>query len=280
MNNPPTLDTPPEAPAVPLEPNGFSTISKRWPHLLLGVAIAMGIFGIGSGPANPYLIWLPLALLVSWALLQILFLPRPPKPEPEYPADAPYVPDAAAAVEAQAAPSTIVAVTAVPEPKAAPKKAAIPVENLSGVIILWGSETGTAEGLAEMTQAKLQNAGLTAQAVDMSAMSPENLQGCSQLLVITSTWGDGEPPSNAISLWEGLQKETLDFSKMRFSVLSLGDTAYPLFCQCGKDFDKFLESHGAKRVYPRVDCDLDYEAPFEKWLSGVVPAMQSQPAAV
>ena len=141
------------------------------------------------------------------------------------------------------------------------------------VLILWGSETGTAQGLAEMTESRMKDAGLTARAVSMAAVKANHLAGFGKVLVITSTWGDGEPPSNGIDLWEALQKEKVDLSKTGFSVLSLGDTAYPLFCKCGKDFDEFLAKQGGQRLFARVDCDLNYEANFDKWLKGVQSAL-------
>lgn len=278
-------ETPEEAP----EPSALSIVGDRWPHLLLGLLLAMGILGVN--PENPLgppslLIWLPPALLVGWFAIHILFAPRPPKAESEEEYDEGIQPQAPPATEIPKAAAAPASETPAPVAAEAPKAAAPPpvageLAAFSGVIILWGSETGTAQGLADMTQTRLADAGIPARSVDMGSVTTlAALQGCQRVLVLTSTWGDGEPPSNGISLWESLQKEQADFSAMRFSVLALGDTAYPQFCQCGKDFDKFLEAHGAKRIYPRVDCDLDYEAPFEKWLTGVTQALQAQPVAV
>ncbi len=264
---------------------GLDTVGSWWPHLLLGVAIAMAIFGVApeGGVTNPLLIWLPVALLIGWLFLQILALYKPEKVEPVYPEYDELLEDDISSTDSPAAVATI-APSASGEPAAAapaaPKKAALSLDGFKGVLLLWGSETGTAEGLADMAAARLKDAGLNAKSMDIGSMTAEALQGCQQVLVLTSTWGDGEPPSNAIPIWEALQKETFDLSAVSFSVLSLGDTAYTQFCQCGKDFDKFLAAHGAKRIFQRVDCDLDYEAPFEKWLTGVTAALQALPVPV
>jgi sulfite reductase alpha subunit-like flavoprotein len=252
-----------------------------WPAIVAGLLITMAIFGLGTGGHKhyPLLVWLPVFVLGGLLLLAIIILPRAKKPQEE-----PWEKRAReAALTAKAAPaaevvSTQTEATPTPEtaPAEAPKAAAPAAPVVAGdvdVLIMWGSETGTAQGLAEMTENKLKDKGLSARAVSMGGITLEALPGFKKVLVITSTWGDGEPPSNAIDLWESFQKKKVDLSNTRFSVLSLGDTAYPQFCKCGKDFDQFLESQGAQRLHPRVDCDLDYEAPFEKWLSGIQQAI-------
>jgi sulfite reductase (NADPH) flavoprotein alpha-component len=66
----------------------------------------------------------------------------------------------------------------------------------------------------------------------------------------------------------------LDLRGVRFSVLALGNTTYDQFCKCGRDFDIALERYGAIRIYPRVDCDVDYDAPAKKWFDGVFSSLQ------
>lgn len=265
----------PNAPLAETEPSPLAISAKWWPHLLLGVALAMGIIGINPGQEGPSLNWLPPALVGLWVFIQILSIPRPKKPEPEEPEEIIITPQKTAEAPSATSATTDAATATPTAAPAAPAKKATPVVSFSGIVVLWGSETGTAQGLADMTADKLNASGLQAQSVDIGNMTLDKLQGCSQVLLITSTWGDGEPPSNAIALWEAFQKEKVDLSNVRFSVLALGDTAYPEFCKCGKDFDAFFEAQGAKRIHPRVDCDLDYEAPFEKWLNGVKPALQA-----
>jgi sulfite reductase (NADPH) flavoprotein alpha-component len=92
-------------------------------------------------------------------------------------------------------------------------------------------------------------------------------------LVITSTYGDGEPPDNARALHAQLSTLDARFSSLRFSICALGDTNYTQFCKCGADFDVFLEKLGATRVSPRVDCDVDYEEKFAGWLGAALTAL-------
>ena len=55
--------------------------------------------------------------------------------------------------------------------------------------------------------------------------------------------------------------------------MSLGDSSYEFFCQTGKDFDQRLEELGGKRLYPRVDCDLDYDEQVAEWIEGVLDGL-------
>ena len=110
---------------------------------------------------------------------------------------------------------------------------------------------------------------------DLSRLATEK-----NLLVITSTYGDGEPPDSAKALHTAVRAaETPTLSNLRFSVCALGDTNYALFCQCGKDFDAAFEKLGATRTVPRVDCDLDYDESFTRWLDAALNAFGAASAA-
>lgn len=250
---------------------------QYWPAILVGVLLSMAIMGMGGDKVPAFLIWLPPFLAVVLLLIAVIAAPRPKKHH-----EAPWDRREREAAErlSLGAISEESAEAPVSAEAAAPAEAVVEaqpaVEMVAGdvdVLVLWGSETGTAQGLAEMTENRLKEAGKTARAVSMGQVKLEQLPGFNKVLILTSTWGDGEPPSNGIDLWEAFQKKTVDMSKTGFSVLALGDTAYPEFCKCGKDFDGFLEKMGAKRIYPRVDCDLNYEANYEKWYTGVQQAL-------
>lgn len=254
---------------------------QYWPAILVGLLLSMGIIGLSADQVPAFVIWLPPALAMVLLLVAIITAPRIKKPK-ETPWDkrereaallAPKTPQAESTDMAKAVTLAGAEAPASAEVTPAPQATAAIVAGDVEVLVLWGSETGTAQGLAEMTESKLKDAGKTARAVSMGSVKLEQLPGFNKVLILTSTWGDGEPPSNAIDLWEACQKQKVDMSKTGFSVLSLGDTAYPEFCKCGKDFDAFLEKMGAQRIFPRVDCDLNYEANFDKWLSGVQQAL-------
>jgi sulfite reductase (NADPH) flavoprotein alpha-component len=147
---------------------------------------------------------------------------------------------------------------------------------LQPLTILFGSQTGTAEGLAKKVAKEAGKRGFAATVLDMAQADLARLGGEQNLLVITSTYGDGEPPDNAKALHTALKAATgAPLASVRFSVCALGDTNYVQFCQCGKDLDAWFEKLGATRVSPRTDCDLDYEAKFTAWLDAALGSLSS-----
>ncbi len=147
------------------------------------------------------------------------------------------------------------------------------------VTILWGSQTGTSEMLAKKVAKKLTTSGCITSVLDMADTNLADLSCLSHLAIITSTYGDGEPPDNAAALHSELMNETSPFfESTSFSVLALGDSSYPDFCQSGKDFDQRLEALGAKRMTNRVDCDVDYDDQFESWTKSLIASFTSLPA--
>ena len=136
--------------------------------------------------------------------------------------------------------------------------------------ILFGSQTGNSQALAKKLANNLQTDNFEITLVSMSDFKPNNLKKIQNLLVVVSTQGEGDPPDNAIQLHEFLSsKRAPKLDQLQYSVLSLGDTSYEKFCQTGKDFDERLEALGAKRLAPRIDCDLDYDDAADEWIANV-----------
>lgn len=159
--------------------------------------------------------------------------------------------------------------------------AAAPV--MSPLTIVFGSQTGGAEALAKRAAKEAGKRHFAATVLDAAQTDLARLSAEKNLLVIASTYGDGEPPDNARALHAALATASVAAAKplggVRFSVCALGDSNYTLFCKCGQDFDAALEKLGATRVAPRVDCDVDYEEKFSAWLNTALTALSASGTA-
>lgn len=143
------------------------------------------------------------------------------------------------------------------------------------VTILFGSQTGNARGIAEKAGQTFEAQGFKVNVSSMSEFKPNQLKKVQNLLIAVSTHGEGEPPDNALSFYEFLHgRRAPKLESLRFSVLSLGDSSYEYFCKTGKDFDQRLEELGGTRIYPRVDCDLDYDEPAAEWIEGILEGLR------
>ncbi|MCF5727869.1 assimilatory sulfite reductase (NADPH) flavoprotein subunit [Aeromonas veronii] len=132
--------------------------------------------------------------------------------------------------------------------------------------ILYGSQTGNAKGVATAIKAQAEARGLPVTLASMADYKPKQLKKESHLLVVVSTYGEGEPPESAVDLFEQLKKGKLGkLNELKFAVLGLGDSSYEFFCQTGKDFDDFLAKAGAERIYELASLDVDYQDAAKSW---------------
>ena len=139
------------------------------------------------------------------------------------------------------------------------------------VTVLWGSQTGNAESLAKQLMKRMKKGGFEPEVHDMAAYDRTRLTQEKNLLIITSTYGDGEPPDNAEELYNWiLSDEAPKMEGVSYSVLALGDTNYPDYCKCGIDFDERLAALGASRISNRVESDVDFDDPFKEWSDAVI----------
>jgi sulfite reductase (NADPH) flavoprotein alpha-component len=142
--------------------------------------------------------------------------------------------------------------------------------------ILYGSQTGNAESVANDAATVAKTHGLKALVQSMDAIDSAALATMDTVLIVTSTYGEGEMPDNAQMLWEAVNADTMpQLNNMQFAVLALGDSGYDLFCQAGIDWDNRLAALGAKRIAERVDCDVAFEAPAESWIHSVIPQLSN-----
>lgn len=138
--------------------------------------------------------------------------------------------------------------------------------------ILYGTQTGNAQTVAEETADLAKEHGLTATVIDMDDMDINELCLHERLLIVTSTYGEGEMPDNAQALWDAIRADDApSFANTFYSVLSLGDTNYDDFCLAGIMWDERLAALGAQRIVERVDCDIDFEELASQWSTEVLP---------
>ena len=146
--------------------------------------------------------------------------------------------------------------------------------------VLYGTESGNSEELADRAVKDAKKKGFKAVMKNMADLSPKDLEKETNLLLIVSTWGDGEAPETAVSFHKEFMETDLKLGGMKFSVCALGDTSYEKFCEIGKQFDARFEKLGGQRVFDRVDCDVDYEEAFTEWFSGALSAFAPSTQAV
>ena len=142
------------------------------------------------------------------------------------------------------------------------------------ISILFGTQTGNSEMVAREAEKVARKAGLTPTVLDLSECDTETLISSPRLLIITSTYGEGEMPDNVIDLWKKCSNLDDNFyQNVNYSVLALGDTSYEKFCEAGKLWDFHLNEKGAKRILDCVECDVDFEETSRKWIKEIIPSM-------
>ena len=139
--------------------------------------------------------------------------------------------------------------------------------------ILFGSQTGNAAGLAEKTAKMATNYGLTANVVDMDGFDLASLASMKRVMIITSTWGEGEMPDNADALWNAINANGPALAGVHFSVCAIGDTSYDEYCKAGHDWNQKLAALGGQEAFPIQECDVDFEPPWKLWVEEALPRL-------
>lgn len=163
----------------------------------------------------------------------------------------------------------------------APATAAVMQPQFARVAILYGSQTGTAEGLARKCAKELKAAGFTVSVASLEGYVPATLTAESCAMFIVSTYGEGEAPDTAQPFFQQLCVEHFPLlGDLSFAVLALGDSHYEHFCQFGKELDAKLEALGGTRLLPRVDSDVEVDGPFAQWKQAIVTRLrEASPSA-
>jgi sulfite reductase (NADPH) flavoprotein alpha-component len=139
--------------------------------------------------------------------------------------------------------------------------------------ILYGSQTGNAKAVANKIQAAAEQQGIAVKLTDIGSYKTTQLAKEKYLLIVTSTYGEGEPPESAVAFHKFLfSKKAPKLDGLKYAVLGLGDTSYEFFCKTAIDFDEQLAALGGKRLHARADLDVDYAAQAASWTETAVQA--------
>jgi sulfite reductase (NADPH) flavoprotein alpha-component len=195
-----------------------------------------------------------------------------------------YVAGFQAALDPQTALSGQPAAAPASVPTASAPPASAPPAARPALTILYATESGNAEALAGAARKAAAKQGFAARLLDMADADPAtlaaSLAGNGRLLVIASTWGEGDPPQRAEAFYAALMDTAAPrLDGVRFAVLALGDRAYVNFCETGRRLDARLEALGASRAAPLAECDLDYAAPAQSWTTAILRSLAEEAAA-
>lgn len=154
-----------------------------------------------------------------------------------------------------------------------------PAVELKPLLVMYGSQSGSAEGLAKGIGREAKGKGFEPKVIELNDYKKVELEKQSDVLIITSTWGEGDPPDNAIEFWDFIRADDAPrLENLNYSVLALGDTSYSEYCGAGKNFDERLAQLGAKCFQPRMDCDVDYEDKAAEWTAAVWKSLSNRAA--
>ncbi|GEM48449.1 bifunctional nitrate reductase/sulfite reductase flavoprotein subunit alpha [Deinococcus cellulosilyticus] len=146
------------------------------------------------------------------------------------------------------------------------------------ILILYGSQTGNAEGIAQTLSDSLESQAVSTKVLSMSDFKVEGLQNEHTVILISSTYGDGDPPDNAKAFWDELTQYQGNLSHLKYAVLALGDSNYDSFCQFGKNLEARMAALSAVALHPRVDCDADYSGTSSTWTKQLTRILSGQKA--
>jgi len=210
------------------------------------------------------------------------------KSAPLLPTSAPFAADQIAALNGVIGAATaeqrawlsgfLAGVQAANDPRAA-TPAAPPAKRIP-LTILFGTESGNSEAVANQARKAAAKLGFAPKLQDMADFTPAQAASVENLLVIAATWGEGDPPQRAQDFYEALLADTAPrFEKTRYAVLALGDRAYAQFCEVGRRIDERIAALGGARIADRVDCDVDYETPANGWIDQTLQKLNEEAGA-
>ncbi|MCS4305472.1 sulfite reductase flavoprotein subunit alpha [Chryseobacterium sp. BIGb0232] len=161
-----------------------------------------------------------------------------------------------------------------------PLQVTFPEQNtVKKITLAYGTETGNSKKLATTLAGIIKKKGVQVKLADLSQYKPKDLSKEEFFFVVISTQGEGDPPVLAKKFYDYIYENEINLSALKFGVLALGDTSYPLFCKTGEDVDSRFEILGAQRIIPLKKCDIDYEQDAQNWIEHVFEAVNKTSAS-
>ncbi|WP_419494685.1 diflavin oxidoreductase [Chryseobacterium bernardetii] len=161
-----------------------------------------------------------------------------------------------------------------------PLQGTLPEQNtVKKITLAYGTETGNSKKLATALAGIVKKKGIQVKLADLSQYKPKDLSKEEFFFVVISTQGEGDPPVLAKKFYDYIYENEINLSTLKFGVLALGDSSYPLFCKTGEDVDSRFEILGAQRIIPLKKCDIDYEQHAQNWIEHVFEAVNKTAAS-
>ncbi|KAM4663145.1 NADPH-dependent diflavin oxidoreductase 1 isoform 2-T2 [Discoglossus pictus] len=140
------------------------------------------------------------------------------------------------------------------------------------LLILFGSQTGTAEDMAERIARQARRRHFTCRVEALDSYNVANLINEPLVIFVCATTGQGDPPDNMKNFWRFIFRRNLppnSLCLMDFAVLGLGDSSYPKFNFIAKKLHKRLMQLGASPLLPAAlgddQHDIGPDAVVDPW---------------
>ncbi len=148
------------------------------------------------------------------------------------------------------------------------------------ITLLFATVSGKAEQLALVARDRLLAGGWLAETHNLASFPAARLKETQIALIITSSWGEGTPPPDAIEFFHAIETSKLKLPHLTYAVLALGARSNRIFVGSGWRIDSALEARSARRLLPRRECERNDPVGFEKWLDALVDVLPQEDTSV